>query len=96
MENLKYTYKSFLGSNFPEDSEELHISKIISEICLNAENGISCIIRYLDDIYQTFYDLLNQNFIRQGEKLFCKISIGASSQKIEVHPNFKFIVIQDV
>lgn len=30
MENLKIQYKSFVGSNFPEDSEELHISKIIN------------------------------------------------------------------
>lgn len=54
-----YRYKNYIGSNFPEDSGDVQISKIINEICINAENGISCIIRYLDDIYQTFYDLLN-------------------------------------
>jgi hypothetical protein len=57
------------------------------------EQGYVCIIINLDDIYQTFYDLLNQNYTEVGGRRFCRIAFGSDSSRIEVHPNFKFILV---
>jgi len=57
------------------------------------EQGYICIIANLDQIYQTFYDLLNQSYIDMNGKKFCRIAFGADSNRIEVHPDFKFILV---
>ncbi len=54
-----------------------------------------CIILDAENIYQTFYDLLNQNYQKFGDKRICKISINADIRNVFVDKNFKFILIQE-
>jgi hypothetical protein len=66
---------------------------VISSIVDCIENGIACILIDLLEIYQTFYDLLNQKYYKLFDKNVCRIAYGSDSKKILVHKDFKFILI---
>ena len=57
------------------------------------EQGSCCVFFGLDHIYQSFYDLLNQNYSEIQGKKICRIAIGADNFKAVVHPQFKAILI---
>ncbi len=88
-------YRVFYGSNFPGDRSDQQLYRVINQIVDCVENGIICVLVGLDEIYQTFYDLLNQKYMETGGKSFCRIAFGTDSRRIHVHPDFKFILVQD-
>ena len=51
------------------------------------------ILKDLEDIYTSLYDLFNQSYTKSGDKKFCKISMGSLSNKCSVHKNFKCIIL---
>jgi hypothetical protein len=87
-------YRIFFGSNFPLDKSNERLFTIISEIIDCIENGIICIIIDLFEIYQTFYDLLNQKYYQYQNKNTCRIAYGNDSKNTFIHEDFKFILIQ--
>ncbi|KRX03117.1 P-loop containing nucleoside triphosphate hydrolase [Pseudocohnilembus persalinus] len=97
--DIKKPSKLFVGSNFQDDTQIEKSYEVINQVIDSVQKGYICILINLDDIYQSFYDLLNQNFQIQKvgtEKYFCRISVGAESSKIQVNENFKLVLIQDV
>ncbi|KRX03120.1 hypothetical protein PPERSA_10201 [Pseudocohnilembus persalinus] len=99
-DQLKYKKVNyFVGSNFSEDKKVDRSYEIINQVIGCVQNGEICILINLDDIYQSFYDLLNQNFSTYSQggnlKYFCRVSIGAESSKIQVNEHFKLVLIQD-
>jgi hypothetical protein len=59
------------------------------------ENGTLCIFLNLNSIYQSFYDMLNQNYQEIGNQRFCKVAIGPDSSRCLVHNEFKCILVVD-
>ena len=57
------------------------------------EQGYILVMLNLDFLYQSFYDLLNQNYTIIRSKRFCRIAIGSDSYRYEVQKNFKAVVI---
>lgn len=55
-------YRLFIGSDFPDDVSEEAAYRLIYDIMLCIERGISCILSNLSIIYQSFYHMLNQNY----------------------------------
>lgn len=55
-------FRLFQGSDFPEDVTEESAYRLINDIILCLERGISCILSNLSIVYQSFYDMLNQNY----------------------------------
>lgn len=88
-------YRVFFGSNFPHDRREEVLYRIISKIVDCVESGIVCVLSNLNEIYQTFYDLLNQKYTEINGKNYCRVAFGADSMRIHVHENFKFILIEE-
>ena len=68
LESLHRDYRVFIGSNFPGDKKDEHLFRVISSIVDCVENGIICLLIELNDIYQTFYDLLNQKYTQISGK----------------------------
>ena len=66
LENLaeehRQPLKIFYGSDFPEDLTEARSYEIIYDVIYCMEHGVGCVLFGLDHIYQSFYDLLNQNY----------------------------------
>lgn len=79
----------FYGSDFVEDEGEEAAYKLIRDIAHCMEKGTFCILLNLESIYQSFYDMLNQNFQETDGKLYCKIAIGPDSKLKVVNPAFK-------
>ena len=61
-------------------------------ITWDLDDILNCCV-HLDFLYQSFYDLLNQNYTTIRGKRFCRIAIGSDSYRYEVHPKFKAVVI---
>ena len=55
----KVPYKTFIGSDFRDDTTEDAAYRLINDIILCMERGISCVLANLSIVYQSFYDMLN-------------------------------------
>jgi hypothetical protein len=55
-------FEVFYGSDFVEDEGEEAAYKLIRDIAHCMEKGTFCILLNLESIYQSFYDMLNQNY----------------------------------
>ena len=55
--------------------------------------GKMVVLLYLEELHDALYDMLNQRYTRIGNKLFCRIAMGAESVICPVHESFKCIVV---
>ncbi|XP_023932493.1 E3 ubiquitin-protein ligase rnf213-alpha-like [Lingula anatina] len=84
------------GSQFEEDQQEEYNYRILSRIILCMERGVILILRDLENIYGSLYDMLNQNYTIVGNKRNCRIALGAYSNPMcHVHQDFRCIVLVD-
>lgn len=70
-----------LGSDFVEDTTENMAYALMNEIVLCMELGMTLVMVNLDFLYQSFYDMLNQNYTSIRGKRFCRIAIGSDSYR---------------
>ena len=68
---------------------------MLNDITCCMEEGILVVMHGLENLYQSFYDLFNQNFIEAAGKQYCRVAIGADAIRVRVHSNFKAIVIAE-
>ena len=86
-----------VGSQFSEDiSQEKYAFKSLSDIIMLMERDTTVVLRGMDEIYSSLYDLFNQNFSRIGDKRYCRVAIGAEyNPKCPVHKNFHCIIFME-
>ena len=85
----------YIGSRFIEDqySEEYSL-KMIKKIQVQMEKSSILILKDLEIIYPSLYDLFNQNFTINGDKNYARLSLGYSNNTFSlVNDEFKCIVI---
>lgn len=87
-------FTTLLGSNFSDDKDIEYNYEVLNRIILCMEQPQVLILKDLDDIYGSLYDMLNQNYtIVKGQK-HCRVALGPfSNPTCEVNDNFKCIVI---
>ena len=96
--NNKTIYKEinfYIGSRFVQDqySEEYSL-KMINKIQVHMEKNSILILKDLETIYPSLYDLFNQNFTIVGDKNYARLSLGYSNNTYSlVNDEFKCIVI---
>lgn len=82
------------GSQFEEDLTDDYNYRVLSRIILCMEQGFILILKDLDNIYGSLYDMLNQNYIAVGSKKNCRVALGPYSNPMcHVHEDFKCIVL---
>lgn len=82
------------GSHFEEDQTADYNYRILSRVILCMEQGFILILRDLETIYGSLYDMLNQNYTIIGKKKHCRIALGHYSNPIcQVHDDFRCIVL---
>ncbi|XP_046556922.1 E3 ubiquitin-protein ligase rnf213-alpha-like [Haliotis rubra] len=87
-------FVSILGSHFEEDLTDDYNYRILSKIILCMEQGVVLILKDLENIYGSLYDMLNQNYTIVGSKKNCRIALGAYSNPLcHVHDDFRCIVL---
>ena len=84
------------GSLLTEDiNQEKYNEKLLNKIQLNLENGGILVLRNMENIYPSLYNLFNQNFMTLGNKKFSRIAFANYSTLSEVHEDFRAIVLVD-
>ena len=84
------------GSHFEEDLSEDYNYRILSRIILCMERDCILILRDLQRIYGSLYDMLNQNYAVVGNRKNCRVALGAYSNPMcQVNDGFRCIVLID-
>ena len=84
------------GSRFEEDLSEEYNYRILSRIILYMEQDCILILKDLESIYGSLYDMLNQNYTVVGNKKNCRVALGPYSNPMcQVHDRFRCIVLID-
>lgn len=96
IEDLGKDFTTLIGSKFADDEDDQYNYRVLNRIILCMEQPHVLILKDLDDIYGSLYDMLNQNYsIVQGKK-HCRVALGPySNPTCEVNSDFKCIVIKD-
>ena len=94
LDSLGKKYIELVGSKYKKDIKSgAYSEEILNKIkyIMEAENIL--ILRDLDMIYASLYDLFNQNFTSMGDKRFARIAFETARISSEVNKNFHAIVI---
>ena len=96
LEGLSKEKITIFGSHLEEDKVEDYSYRILSRIILCMERDCVLILRDLENIYGSLYDMLNQNYTVIGGKKNCRVALGPFSNPIcQVHDGFRCIVLVD-
>jgi hypothetical protein len=82
--------KDWRGIRGKENSHEL-LSTLKSYINL----GFVVVMKNLDELYGSLYDLFNQKYSEVEGRKYCYLYFGESKHRVEVHPDFKAIILLD-
>jgi hypothetical protein len=82
--------KDWRGIKGKENSIEL-LTTLKNYITL----GFIVVMKNLDDLYGSLYDLFNQKFTEVENRKYCYLYFGENKHKVEVHANFKAIILLD-
>ena len=89
-------HKIIYGSRLKNDQREEYNYQILSEIILCMERGLILVMKDLECIYGSLYDMLNQSYTIVGKKKNCRVALGAYSNPMcQVHDSFRCVVIVD-
>jgi hypothetical protein len=55
--------------------------------------GYFVVMKNLDELYGSLYDLFNQKFIDVDGRRYCYLYFGESKHRVEVHPRFNCIIL---
>ena len=87
---------TIFGSRLEEDLSEEYNYRMLSRIILCMERDCVLILRDLESIYGSLYDMLNQNYTVVGGKRNCRVALGAFSNPMcQVHDGFRCVVLID-
>ena len=91
-------YVFLTGSQFQSDKKAAEKGGGYSEDLLNKIQYLMSkdnvvILKNLEVIYPSLYELFNQNYSKIGDKYFSKIAFASSKSSSEVHRNFRVILL---
>ena len=89
----KFERKYLIGSNFIKDNDEEYRENILSLIRDEMKTNNLLILKNLDIIYTSLYDLLNQDFTKIENNYYTRISFGLWKPLSLINKKFKLIVI---
>ena len=96
MQKLQKKYVFYNGSQLSEDIEEEKYNKnLLNKIQISLENGDILVLRNMENIYPSLYNLFNQNFTNIGTKRFARIAFAEYNILSLVHEDFRAIILVD-
>jgi len=94
LDSMKRKYIELIGSKYKADIKSgLYSEEILNKIKYIMETDNALILRDLDMIYPSLYDLFNQNFTSMGDKKFARIAFEYAKISSEVNKDFHVIII---
>ena len=90
-------YTIFIGSQFEQDrNNENYSINIVNKIRIELEKGNTLVLKQLECVYPSLYNLFNQSFVSFGSKKYINISVGSRRDLFTyVHNQFKCIILSD-
>ena len=97
LEGEKNEYSFYIGSPFEQDlNSEDYTLKVLNKIQSHMERGNILILKNLETVYPSMYDLFNQNFAVIGNKNYSRLAVGSSTNTFAyVDKDFRCIVNVD-
>ena len=96
MQELNKKYIFYSGSQLKEDvNQEKYNEKLLNKIQLSLENGDVLVLKNMENIYPSLYNLFNQNFTILGGKKFARIVFANYKSYSVVNDEFRAIVLVD-
>ena len=83
------------GSSFLDDQDYSQICRNINRIKIAMELGHTVILCNLNNLYESLYDALNQNYITKADCRYVDLGLGTHRVKCKIHPNFRLILIAE-
>ena len=94
LNSVNKKYIELVGSKYKTDIKSGKYSEeMLNKIKYIMETDNALILKDLDMIYASLYDLFNQNFTIMGDKKFARIAFEYAKISSEVNQNFHVIVI---
>ena len=84
-----------MGSAFPEDRTKLRMYNNINRIRECMKTGKRVVLLHLEELYESLYDMLNQQYTKYLDTTYCRLAVGAQSRLCEVNDEFRCIVVVD-
>ena len=85
----------YIGSQFKGDKSESYAEEILFKIQIQMENEVILILKDLDIIYPSLYDLFNQNFSEFNGNKYARISFSSNQSTSLINNKFKVIILID-
>ena len=85
----------YIGSQFKGDKSESYTEEILYKIQMQMENETILILKGLEIIYPSLYDLFNQNFSEFNGNRYAKISFSNNQSTSLINNKFKIVVLVD-
>ena len=85
----------YIGSQFKGDKSESYIEEMLYKIQIQMENEVILVMKGLEIIYPSLYDLFNQNFSESNGNKYAKISFSNNQSTSLVNNKFKIVVLID-
>ena len=85
----------YIGSQFKGDKSESYTEEMLYKIQMQMENEVILILKGLEIIYPSLYDLFNQNFSEFNGNKCAKISFSNNQSTSLINNNFKIVVLVD-
>ena len=94
LNSLNKKYIELVGSKYKSDIKSgRYTEEILNKIKYIMETDNILILRDLDIVYPSLYDLFNQNFTIMGNKQFARIAFEYAKISSEVNPDFHAIIL---
>ena len=91
---IKRNYIELIGSKYKADIRSGRYSEeILNKIKYIMETNTILILKDLDMIYASLYDLFNQNFTNMGDRKYARIAFEYAKLSSEVNKDFKVVII---
>lgn len=83
------------GSGFPHDEEYSQVCRTVNRVKTCMETGRSVILLNIQSLYESFYDALNQCYVKLGGSYYVDLGLGSHRVKCRVQDKFRLIVIEE-
>eukprot|EP01156_Anaeramoeba_ignava_P006111 Anaeramoba_ignava/a347783_96.p1 GENE.a347783_96~~a347783_96.p1 ORF type:complete len:913 (-),score=284.65 a347783_96:1619-4102(-) len=95
LQQIKSKKVIIFSSLSTEERRSIKIIQNLKQVEKSVSLGETIVLYNNHQLFEPLYDLLNQNYIQEGESLFARISFGHITQNICVNQNFRVVVITD-
>ena len=83
------------GSGFAKDQWLAHTQRVIREMKVVLNSGRPLVLLYMESSLESLYDLLNKFYSEYSGRRFVDLGIGHARVKVDVHHDFKMMVLAD-